>query len=156
MQILRVVNQIRERLGSNAVPIQIPIGAEDNFKGIVDLIKMKAIYWNENDMGTTFEEKDIPDDFIDTCKKYREEMVEAAAEANEDLMDKYLNEGDLSEQDIHDGLRIRTLANEIVPALCGSAFKNKGVQAMLDGVVRYLPSPLDIPPIKELMKMKKK
>ena len=144
---LRVVNQIRERLGSNAVPIQIPIGAEDNFQGVVDLIKMKAIFWNEKDMGTTFEEKDIPDDLIDTCKKYREEMVESAAEANEDLMDKYLNNGDLSEQDIHDGLRIRTLANEIVPALCGSAFKNKGVQAMLDGVVRYLPSPLDIPPV---------
>ena len=144
---LRVVNQIRERLGSNAVPIQIPIGAEDNFQGVVDLIKMKAIFWNEKDMGTTFEEKDIPDDLIDTCKKYREEMVESAAEANEDLMDKYLNDGDLSEQDIHDGLRIRTLANEIVPALCGSAFKNKGVQAMLDGVVRYLPSPLDIPPV---------
>ncbi|MEL0102562.1 MAG: elongation factor G [Gammaproteobacteria bacterium] len=144
---LRVVNQIRERLGSNAVPIQIPIGAEDNFQGVVDLIKMKAIFWNEKDMGTTFEEKDIPDDLIDTCKKYREEMVESAAEANEDLMDKYLNDGDLSEQDIHEGLRIRTLANEIVPALCGSAFKNKGVQAMLDGVVRYLPSPLDIPPV---------
>ncbi len=144
---LRVVNQIRERLGSNAVPIQIPIGAEDNFQGVVDLIKMKAIFWNEKDMGTTFEEKDIPDDLIDTCKKYREEMVESAAEANEDIMDKYLNNGDLSEQDIHDGLRIRTLANEIVPALCGSAFKNKGVQAMLDGVVRYLPSPLDIPPV---------
>ena len=144
---LRVVNQIRERLGSNAVPIQIPIGAEDNFQGVVDLIKMKAIFWNEKDMGTTFEEKDIPDDLIDTCKKYREEMVESAAEANEDLMDKYLNNGDLSEQDIHEGLRIRTLANEIVPALCGSAFKNKGVQAMLDGVVRYLPSPLDIPPV---------
>ena len=144
---LRVVNQIRERLGSNAVPIQIPIGAEDNFQGVVDLIKMKAIFWNEKDMGTTFEEKDIPDDLTDTCKKYREEMVESAAEANEDLMDKYLNNGDLSEQDIHEGLRIRTLANEIVPALCGSAFKNKGVQAMLDGVVRYLPSPLDIPPV---------
>ena len=107
-------------------------------------------------MGTTFEEKDIPDDLIDTCKKYREEMVESAAEANEDLMDKYLNNGDLSEQDIHDGLRIRTLANEIVPALCGSAFKNKGVQAMLDGVVRYLPPHLISLLLKELMKMKKK
>ena len=144
---LRVVNQIRERLGSNAVPIQIPIGAEDNFQGVVDLIKMKAIFWNEDDMGTTFEEKDIPENLIDVCKKYREEMIESAAEANEELMDKYLNDGDLSEQDIHDGIRIRTLANEIVPALCGSAFKNKGVQAMLDGVVRYLPSPLDIPPV---------
>ena len=145
---LRVVNQIKERLGSNAIPIQIPIGAEDNFKGLVDLIKMKAIYWNEDDMGTTYEEKDIPADLEETCNNYREEMVEAAAEANEELMDKYLNDGDLSSEDIHKGLRIRTLANEIVPALCGSAFKNKGVQAMLDGVIRYLPSPLDIPAIK--------
>ena len=144
---LRVVNQIKERLGSNAVPIQIPIGAEDNFQGVVDLIKMKAIFWNEKDMGTTFEEKDIPEDLIDICNQYREEMVESAAEANEALMDKYLNDGDLSSEDIHEGLRIRTLANEIVPALCGSAFKNKGVQAMLDGVIRYLPSPLDIPPV---------
>ncbi len=145
---LRVVNQIKERLGSNAIPIQIPIGAEDNFKGVVDLIKMKAIYWNENDMGTTYEEKDIPSELQETCNKYREEMVEAAAEANEKLMDKYLNDGDLAPDEIHQGLRIRTLSNEIVPALCGSAFKNKGVQAMLDGVIRYLPSPIDIPAIK--------
>ncbi|MFL2548809.1 MAG: elongation factor G [Gammaproteobacteria bacterium] len=145
---LRVVNQIKERLGSNAIPIQIPIGAEDNFKGVVDLIKMKAIYWNENDMGTTYEEKDIPEELKETCDKYREEMVEAAAEANEKLMDKYLNDGDLTPNEIHEGLRIRTLSNEIVPALCGSAFKNKGVQAMLDGVIRYLPSPIDIPAIK--------
>ena len=145
---LRVVGQIKERLGSNAVAIQIPIGAEDNFKGIVDLVKMKAIYWNEEDMGTTFEEKDIPEDLVELCNKYREQMVEAAAEATEELMDKYLNDGDLTEDEIYKGLRIRTLANEIVCALCGSAFKNKGVQAMLDGVVRYLPSPLDIPAIK--------
>jgi len=145
---LRVVDQIKERLGSNAVAIQIPIGAEDNFKGIVDLVKMKAIYWNEEDMGTTFEEKDIPEDLVELCNKYREQMVEAAAEATEELMDKYLNDGDLTEDEIYKGLRIRTLANEIVCALCGSAFKNKGVQAMLDGVVRYLPSPLDIPAIK--------
>ncbi len=145
---LRVVCQIKERLGSNAIPIQIPIGAEDNFKGVVDLIKMKAIYWNENDMGTTYEEKDIPEELKETCNKYREEMVEAAAEANEKLMDKYLNDGDLTSDEIHEGLRIRTLSNEIVPALCGSAFKNKGVQAMLDGVIRYLPSPIDIPAIK--------
>ena len=145
---LRVVDQIKERLGSNAIPIQIPIGAEDNFKGVVDLIKMKAIYWNESDMGTTFEEKDIPEDLDEVCNKYREEMVEAAAEASEELMDKYLNDGSLTEEEIHTGLRIRTLANEIVPALCGSAFKNKGVQSMLDGVIRYLPSPLDIPAIK--------
>jgi elongation factor G len=145
---IRVVNQITERLASNAVPIQIPIGAEDNFKGVVDLVKMKAIYWNEEDMGVTFEEKDIPEDLKEICNKYREEMVEAAAEANEELMDKYLNEGDLSSEEIYLGLRIRTLQNEIVPALCGSAFKNKGVQAMLDGVIRYLPSPIDIPAIK--------
>ena len=145
---LRVVNQIKERLGSNAIPIQIPIGAEDNFKGVVDLIRMKAIFWNEEDMGTTFEEKEVPEDLKEICDKYREEMIEAAAEANEELMDKYLNEGDLSSEDIYAGLRIRTLQNEIVPALCGSAFKNKGVQAMLDGVIRYLPSPLDIPAIK--------
>ena len=145
---LRVVSQIKERLGSNAVAIQIPIGAEEDFKGVVDLVKMKAIYWNEEDMGTTFEEKVIPEDLLELCNKYREEMVEAAAEATEELMDKYLNEGDLSEDEIYEGLRIRTLSNEIVCALCGSAFKNKGVQAMLDGVIRYLPSPLDIPPIK--------
>jgi elongation factor G len=145
---IRVVNQIRERLASNAVPIQIPIGAEDNFKGVVDLIKMKAIFWNEEDMGVTFEEKDIPEDLKEICNKYREEMIEAAAEANEELMDKYLNEGELSSEEIYLGLRIRTLQNEIVPALCGSAFKNKGVQAMLDGVIRYLPSPVDIPAIK--------
>jgi len=145
---LRVVDQIQERLGSNAVAVQIPIGAEDNFKGVVDLVKMKAIYWNEEDMGTTFEEKDIPEDLVELCNKYREQMVEAAAEATEELMDKYLNDGDLSEDEIYKGLRIRTLANEIVCALCGSAFKNKGVQAMLDGVIRYLPSPLDIPAIK--------
>ena len=144
---LRVVGQIKERLGSNAVAIQIPIGAEEDFKGVVDLVKMKAIYWNEEDMGTTFEEKAIPDDLVELCNKYREEMVEAAAEATEELMDKYLNEGDLSENEIYKGLRIRTLSNEIVCALCGSAFKNKGVQAMLDGVIRYLPSPLDIPPV---------
>ena len=145
---LRVVDQIKDRLGSNAVAIQIPIGAEEDFKGVVDLVKMKAIFWNEADMGTTFEEKDIPEDITDVCNKYREEMVEAAAEANEELMDKYLNEGDLSSEEIYKGLRIRTLSNEIVCALCGSAFKNKGVQAMLDGVIRLLPSPLDIPAIK--------
>jgi len=145
---LRVVEQIKDRLGSNAVAIQIPIGAEEDFKGVVDLVKMKSIYWNEEDMGTTFEEKDIPEELVEICNKYREEMVEAAAEANEELMDKYLNEGDLSVDEIYKGLRIRTLSNEIVCALCGSAFKNKGVKAMLDGVIRLLPSPLDIPAIK--------
>ena len=144
---LRVVDQIKTRLGSNAVPIQLAIGAEDNFKGVIDLIKMKAIYWNDKDMGTTFEEKDIPENMISDCNKYREELLEAAAEANEDLMNKYLDSGDLNEDDICNGIRIRTLANEIVPALCGSAFKNKGVQAMLDAVIKFLPSPLDVPAI---------
>ena len=144
---IRVVDQIKTRLGSNAVPIQLAIGAEDNFEGVIDLIKMKAIYWNDKDMGTTFEEKDIPENMISDCNKYREELLEAAAEANEDLMNKYLDSGDLNEDDICNGIRIRTLANEIVPALCGSAFKNKGVQAMLDAVIKFLPSPLDVPAI---------
>ena len=144
---LRVVDQIKTRLGSNAVLIQLAIGAEDNFEGVIDLIKMKAIYWNDKDMGTTFEEKDIPENMISDCNKYREELLEAAAEANEDLMNKYLDSGDLNEDDICNGIRIRTLANEIVPALCGSAFKNKGVQAMLDAVIKFLPSPLDVPAI---------
>ena len=144
---LRVVDQIKTRLGSNAVPIQLAIGAEDNFEGVIDLIKMKAIYWNDKDMGTTFEEKGIPENMISDCNKYREELLEAAAEANEDLMNKYLDSGDLNEDDICNGIRIRTLANEIVPALCGSAFKNKGVQAMLDAVIKFLPSPLDVPAI---------
>ena len=144
---LRVVDQIKTRLGSNAVPIQLAIGAEDNFEGVIDLIKMKAIYWNDKDMGTTFEEKDIPENMISDCNKYREELLEAAAEANEDLMNKYLDSGDLNEDDICNGIRIRTLSNEIVPALCGSAFKNKGVQAMLDAVIKFLPSPLDVPAI---------
>ncbi|MEC7885184.1 MAG: elongation factor G [Pseudomonadota bacterium] len=144
---LRVVEQIKSRLGSNPIPIQIPIGKEDNFQGIVDLIKMKAIYWNDKDLGSTFEEKDIPEDILEICQKYRELMLEAAAEANEDLMNKYLDSGDLSADDIYVGLRQRTLENEIVIALCGSAFKNKGVQAMLDAVIRFLPSPLDVPAI---------
>ena len=144
---LRVVGQIRERLGSNAVPIQLPIGAEDNFKGVVDLIKMKAIYWNEADMGTTFEEKEIPQELLTDCQKWREEMIEAAAESSEDIMEKYLEEGTLADDDIRKGLRIRTLTNEIVPTLCGSAFKNKGVQSMLDAVIEFMPSPTDVPAI---------
>ncbi|RMG30892.1 MAG: elongation factor G [Gammaproteobacteria bacterium] len=145
---LRVVDQVRERLGGTPVPIQLPIGAEENFQGVVDLIRMKAIYWNDADMGTTYEARDIPADMVDACNEWREKMVEAAAEANEELMDKYLEEGDLSEDEIRQGLRIRTLNNEIVPMLCGSAFKNKGVQALLDAVIYYLPSPVDIPSIK--------
>ena len=144
---LRVVGQIRERLGSNAVPIQLPIGAEDNFKGVVDLIKMKAIYWNEADMGTTFEEKEIPQELLTDCQKWREEMIEAAAESSEDIMEKYLEEGTLADDDIRKGLRIRTLTNELVPTLCGSAFKNKGVQSMLDAFIEFMPSPTDVPAI---------
>jgi elongation factor G len=145
---LRVVKQIRERLGGLAVPIQLPIGAEDRFKGVVDLIKMKAIYWDEASNGMRFEERDIPEDMVDDCQEWREKMVEAAAEADEKLMDQYLETGTLSEEQIRAGLRARTLRNELVPALCGSAFKNKGVQSMLDAVIEYLPSPIDIPPVK--------
>ena len=145
---LRVVDQIHDRLGSTPVPIQLNIGAEENFRGVVDLVKMKAIIWDESNMGTTYEEQAIPEDMLADCEALREKMVEAAAEANDELMDKYLEEGDLGEEEIHQGLRIRTLSGEIVPALCGSAFKNKGVQAMLDAVIRYMPSPLDVPPIR--------
>jgi len=148
---LRVVEQIKERLGGNPIPLQLAIGAEENFQGVVDLIRMKAIYWNEADMGTTYEAKDIPEDMQADANKWREQMVEAAAEANEELMDKYLEEGDLSEEDIVKGIRIRTLAGEIVPALCGSAFKNKGVQAMLDGMISYMPAPVDVPAIKGVL-----
>jgi len=148
---LRVVEQIRERLGAHAVPIQLAIGAQENFQGVIDLIKMKAIYWNEADLGATFEEKEVPSDMLEECQKWREEMVEVAAESSEEIMDKYLEEGTLSEGDIRKGLRHRTLANEIVPALCGSAFKNKGVQAMLDAFVEYMPSPTDVPAIKGIL-----
>jgi len=145
---LRVVGQIEERLGSNPVPIQLAIGAEESFKGIVDLVNMQAIFWNEEDRGVTFETTDIPADLKAQALKWREKMVESAAEANETLMDKYLEEGNLSAEEIKKGLRIRTLDNEIVPVLCGSAFKNKGVQAMLDAIIDYMPSPIDLPPIK--------
>jgi len=141
---LRVVKQIKTRLGANPVPIQLNIGTEENFKGVVDLIKMQAIMWNEADMGVTFTEEPIPADIADKCRELREQMVEAAAEANESLMEKYLNDGDLSAEDIKAGLRQRTLANEIIPCLCGSAFKNKGVQAMLDAVIDYMPAPTDV------------
>ncbi|VAW95152.1 Translation elongation factor G [hydrothermal vent metagenome] len=144
---LRVVEQINDRLGSNAVPIQLPIGAEENFIGLVDLIRMKAIFWNEEDRGVTYQEKEIPEDMKAQCDEYREKMIEAAAEANEELMEKYLEEGDLNNDEIKQGLRIRTLNNEVVPALCGTAFKNKGVQAMLDAVIEYMPSPVDVPAI---------
>lgn len=147
----RVVEQIRNRLGANCVPIQLNIGAEEEFKGVIDLFKMKAINWNESDQGMTFDYEDIPADLVDEAEMLRSEMVEAAAEANEELMDKYLEEGELSEEDIKEGLRIRTLNNEIVLATCGSAFKNKGVQAVLDAVIEFLPSPTDIPPIKGIL-----
>ena len=145
---LRVVGQIKKRLGANPVPIQLAIGAEENFKGVVDLIRMKAIMWNEDDMGATYRLEDIPAEMHAQCVEWREKMVEAAAEANEELMEKYLEAGELSEAEIKKGIRIRTLANEIVPTLCGSAFKNKGVQAMLDAIIDYMPGPTDVLAIK--------
>ena len=141
---LKVIDQMQKRLGANAVPIQLAIGAEDEFKGVIDLVKMKAIYWDGDDMGTTFTEEAIPEDLASLADEWREKMIESAAEANEELMDKYLEEGELSEEDIKTGIRIRTLANEIVPCLCGSAFKNKGVQTMLDAVVDFLPAPNEV------------
>jgi elongation factor G len=144
---LRVVEQVKDRLGANPVPLQLPIGAEEDFKGVVDLIRMQAIYWNEADKGISYEETEVPADMLDACKEWRERMIEAAAEASDELMEKYLETGELSADEIGAGLRIRTLANEIVPTLCGSAFKNKGVQAMLDAIVSFMPSPLDVPAI---------
>lgn len=141
---MRVHEQIQSRLKAHPVPVQLPIGAEDKFEGVIDLIKMKGIYWDDASQGLKFEERDIPADLLENAKQWREKMVETAAEANEELMNKYLEEGDLSPADIKKGLRIRTIGNEIVPMLCGSAFKNKGVQAMLDAVLDYLPSPVDI------------
>ena len=141
---LRVIDQIESRLGSTPVPLQLAIGAEENFEGVIDLIKMKAIYWNEDDLGLTFVEKDIPEDLLELAEQYREKMMEAAAEANDELMELYLDEGKLTNEDIKKGIRDRTLANEIVPALCGSAFKNKGVQTMLDAVVEFLPAPDEV------------
>jgi elongation factor G len=145
---LRVVDQVRTRLAANPIPIQLPIGAEENFEGVVDLVRMKAIYWDDTTLGMTYEARDIAPGMLDECKKWREVMVEAAAEASEELMNKYLENGELSVEDIKKGLRARTIKNEIILMLCGSAFKNKGVQAMLDAVVEYLPSPKDVPPIK--------
>ena len=144
---LRVVGQLRERLGATPVPMQMSIGAEEEFRGVVDLIKMKAIYWKEENMGIEFDEHDIPEELIDTCNDLREKMIEAAAEANEELMEKYLETGELSAEEIKAGIRTRTLANEITPIFCGSAFKNKGVQALLDAVIDYMPAPTDVPSI---------
>ena len=143
----KVVEQMRLRLKANPVPIVIPIGAEDRFQGVVDLIKMKAVIWDEESQGMKFEYQDIPADLVDTANEWREKMVESAAEASEELMNKYLEEGSLTEAEIIDGLRKRTIATEIQPMLCGSAFKNKGVQRMLDAVLDFLPSPKDIPPV---------
>ncbi|CAE6769961.1 Elongation factor G [Paraburkholderia domus] len=143
----RVQRQIGDRLKGVAVPIQIPVGAEDHFQGVVDLVKMKAIYWDEENQGIKFEYRDIPPELAATAKEWHDKMVEAAAEASEELLDKYLHGGTLTEEEIKHGIRVRTIANEIVPMLCGSAFKNKGVQAMLDAVIDYLPSPVDIPAI---------
>ncbi len=144
---LRVVEQVRDRLKANPVPIQLAIGAEENFKGIVDLVLMKAVYWNEEDKGMTFRHEDIPDDMHEEAQEWREKLVEAVAESSEEFMEKYLEEGDLSIDEIKNGIRRLTLANEIVPMLCGTAFKNKGVQALLDAVIEYMPSPLDVPAI---------
>ena len=143
----RVVEQLKERLGANAVPIQVPIGAEEGFEGVIDLIKMKAIIWSDENMGVEFEYADIPAELQDTCDEWREHMVEAAAEANDEMMEKYLEGGELSEQEIMEGLRIRTLSMEITPVTLGSAFKNKGVQAMLDKIIELMPSPVDVPAI---------
>jgi len=145
---LRVVKQIKTRLGAKPVPLQIAIGAEDAFEGVVDLLRMKAIYWNEADLGATYEARDIPANLVDLCNEWHEHLVEAAAEATDELMEKYLEEGELTEEEIRKGIRMRTLANEIVPTLCGSAFKNKGVQAMLDAIIEYMPSPVDVVAIK--------
>ncbi|ORE88984.1 elongation factor G [Oceanococcus atlanticus] len=144
----RCIDMIRKRLGANAVPIQLSIGAEEDFEGVVDLFRMKAIHWNQDDMGMTFEERDIPADLQAKAEEYREAMIEAAAEANEGLMEKYLEEGELSVDEIKQGLRARVLANEVVLTLCGTAFKNKGVQALLDAVVEFMPSPLEVKAIK--------
>ncbi len=143
----KVFDQMRARLKANPVALQVPIGAEEGFEGVVDLVKMKAIYWDDATGGTKFEMRDIPAELQAECDDWREKLVEAAAESSEELMNKYLEEGELSEQEIQEGIRLRTIAVEIVPMMCGTAFKNKGVQAMLDGVIDYLPSPLDVPAI---------
>ena len=143
----RVLDQIAERLGGTPVALQVPIGAEEDFEGVVDLIRMRAIYWDDKSQGISFSEADIPAGLQDVCSSARESMLEAAAEASEELMDAYLESGELTEAQIRQGLRARTLSGEIVPALCGSAFKNKGVQALLDAIIDYMPSPTDVPPI---------
>ncbi len=148
---LRVVEQIKNRLGALPIPLQLPIGAEETLEGVVDLVKMKAIYWEKENMGINYEAREIPAEMLDLCNDWREHMLEAAAEANEQLMDKYLETGELSETEIRQGLRERCLATEIVPVCCGSAFKNIGVQAMLDAIVDYLPSPTEVKPINGIL-----
>ncbi|KTD70952.1 MULTISPECIES: elongation factor G [Legionella] len=144
---LRVVSQIKQRLGANPIVVQLPIGAEEEFKGVIDLIKMKAIHWDEDNKGMTFEYKDVPEDLKEQCEEYRALLIEAAAEATEELMEKYLEGAEFTEAEIKKALRQLTVSNQIVPVFCGSAFKNKGVQAVLDGVIEYLPSPTDIPDV---------
>ena len=144
---LRVVEQVRERLGANAVPAQLPIGAEDHFEGVIDLITRRAIYWDDSNMGTTYEARDIPAELQAEAEVWREKMIEAAAEGNEELLEKFVETGTLSEDEIRAGLRARTLSNEVVVTMCGSAFKNKGVQALLDAVIEFMPSPVDVPAI---------
>jgi len=146
----RVVSQIKNNLKTNPLPLQVPIGKEENFEGVVDLIKMKSIYWNKKDCGITFEYREIPENLIEECEKYHEAIVENAAESDEDTMEKYLENGSLSEQEILAGIRKRTIDGEIVPVFCGTAFKNKGVQALLDGIINFMPSPIDVKPISGL------
>ena len=143
----RVYDQIKNRLHGNPVQIVIPVGAEDNFRGVVDLLEMKAIIWDEASQGMKFDYEDIPADLVDSANEWREKMIESAAEASDELMDKYLENGTLSNEEVVQGLRVLTIANKVQPMLCGSAFKNKGVQRMLDAVVEFLPSPIDIPPV---------
>ena len=148
---LRVVGQVKDRLGGYAVPIQLPIGAEEGFKGVVDLVRMKAIFWDEESRGMQYELRDVPEDMAELCEEWRGIMIEAAAEANDEYMEKYLEGGELTEDEIKAGLRARTLRSEIVPMMCGSAFKNKGVQAMLDAVIDYMPSPVEVPAIQGVL-----
>ena len=152
---LRVIEQIKSRLGANPVPMQLPIGFEDSFSGVVDLVKMKAIIWDENNLGMTFVEQEIPDEMLTLCKEWREYMIEMAAEADEELMEKYLVDGYLTNEQIKQGIRAQTLANKVVPAFCGSAFKNKGVQAMLDAIIEYMPAPTDVKAITGLLEDEK-
>ncbi|MEP7329061.1 MAG: elongation factor G, partial [Betaproteobacteria bacterium] len=144
----KVYDQMKSRLKANPVPLQIPIGAEERFEGVVDLVRMKAIYWDDASQGMKFDMREIPADLVELAQEWREKMIESAAEANEELMNKYLESGDLTIEEIKLGIRTRTIASEIVPMMCGSAFKNKGVQAMLDGIIEYMPAPTDIPPVK--------